>query len=144
MKQAFLAVEAEVGKRLIQSTGASITEDQIRQAMIDGLKAAHPARALEVVREWPAPWGGESAWIGNGNAPNNSLLHDIAVKPGTADKGLICEVAWLKTTATEKVLLGDILKVVMTRTMLNEQSAMRTYLCHRWRSKVLPRDTESP
>lgn len=127
MKQAFLAVEAEVGNRLIQSTGKSITEDQIRQALIDGLKAAHPTRAIEVEREWPVPWSGAQAWVGSGKAPAKSLRHDIAVKPSTSDKGLVCEVAWLKTTATEKII-GDIWKVILTRSTQNEQSAVRTYL----------------
>lgn len=128
MKQAFLSVEAKVGTELIQSTGKSITEEHIRDAMVKGMKVACPSRATDVDIEWAPQWAEHECWFGGGTkAGGRSIQHDIVVKSANKVPDLICEVKWLKTTATSEVI-QDIWKLLLSRATVNEQSAVRVYL----------------
>jgi hypothetical protein len=51
----------------------------------------------------------------------------VAIKPALSDKGLICEVKWLKGVKTADVA-KDIWKLVLSRSTVAEGQALRCYL----------------
>jgi hypothetical protein len=129
IERAFLFVEGKLLQRSAEESPTRITEDFVRIALIDGLKAAKPTRANDVQMEVNVPWN---------NVPNvrdptrefgkgRSKQHDVAV----IHAGLVqctCELKWLKSKDTDAIM-EDLWKLALTHGCApRERDCPRTFL----------------
>ena len=129
MERAFLYVEGTLLLRATEESPTRITEDFVRQALIDGLKKAKSDYANLVGMEETAPWNkspnvlDEKSDFGKGR----SKQHDVSVKRD--DKILlICELKWLKVDDADAVM-EDLWKLALTHSVeTKEKDCCRTFL----------------
>jgi hypothetical protein len=129
LKRAFLFVEGRLLIRSAEESPTRITEDFVRGALIDGLKASKPEMANEVLMEQDVPWNtsanvhGPALAFGTGRAKQ----HDVAVKRNGSLK-LACEVKWLKIKDADAII-EDIWKLALTHGVApRERDACRTFM----------------
>jgi hypothetical protein len=127
MDRAFLYVEGALLQRTAEDSPTRVTEDFVRQALIDGLKASKPALANSVVMEEAVPWDQATnalqtaAALGSGRPRQ----HDVAI---VGPLQLVCEVKWVKTQASNDIL-EDLWKLALTHgTAEREKECVRTFL----------------
>ena len=129
MERAFLYVEGTLLQRAAEESPTRITEDFVRQALIDGLKSAKPAHANDVGMEETVPWNTNAnilkpnAQFGKGRAKQ----HDVSVKQNNALL-LVCELKWLKSGDADAVM-EDLWKLALTHSVAaKEKDCCRTFL----------------
>jgi hypothetical protein len=129
MDRAFLFVEGTLLRRAAEESPTRITEDFVRGALIDGLKASKPEYANNVVMEEDVPWNlspdinNPSKGFGRGRARQ----HDVAFK-NDGKASLVCEVKWLKTK-DPAAILADVWKLALTHSLNErEKNCCRTFL----------------
>lgn len=129
MQRAFLGVEGALSTELLTATRMCVTEEYLRSAMIRALMASEPSKARRVITEEDASWSNSECWNGTGKRPGQGrpIQHDIFIKPEADDKGLACEVKWLKGKS-QRAIIKDIWKLALSRQCVDERSALRTYL----------------
>jgi len=114
MKRAFLYVEGSLLHRAAQETPTKITEDYVRGALVDGLKASKTIQANFIVTEQEVPWN-RAPDICNPNAPfgnGRPKQHDVAYVENSIPK-LACEVKWLKSK-DPNAIMEDIWRLALT------------------------------
>lgn len=123
-----LATEIQVG----------MTEDYIRGSLLRGLILANPSGADRVVRELSVDWNNNSCRYNADHIPGagRPIQHDIGIRPGNGDQGLVCEIKWLSQANASHVAL-DLWKLALSRTISPEGDALRTYLLVGGESSVL-------
>ncbi|QQR86614.1 MAG: hypothetical protein IPJ76_00025 [Flavobacteriales bacterium] len=128
MQRAFLKVEAALSEELITPASLCMTEDHIRSALVRGLAAAMPTHAHRIDTEKTVSWTNNPCWLGTNRVPEQGrpIQHDVFIAPHDGDNGLACEVKWLKNEKAGEVL-KDIWKLVLSRGIASEGSAMRIY-----------------
>lgn len=132
MARAFLFVEAALAQELATPSRVCMTEDYFRSALVRGLANSMPAEAHRVHVEQPATFGPSNCWNACGASPGRGrpLQHDVAAAPEDGDendRGLICEVKWLKQAQSQAVA-RDVLKLAFARGVAPEGTAVRCYL----------------
>lgn len=129
MKQAFLGVEAALAQELVSPARVTMSEDYFRSAFTRALATSWPENARRVDTEGNVWWNENECWIGSGMKPGqgSKLRHDISVAAADNDKGMACEVKWLKQQKAESIA-GDILKLWLSRGIGTEGQSVRTYL----------------
>jgi len=127
MARAFLYVEGTLLRRSAEDSPTRITEDFVRGALIDGLKAAKADLANSVAMESDVPWNralnalNSSARFGAGRPRQ----HDVAIKNPLR---LVSEVKWVKKQDGEAIL-EDLWKLALTHgTSARERESCRTFL----------------
>jgi hypothetical protein len=130
MQRAFLAVEGTLALELLTPSRICITEELLRTAMIRGLAAANPEHAGRIETERSVTWTTNESWSGSKKRPaqGRPIQHDIYIAPIGEDKGLACEVKWLKNENSGQ-LIKDIWKLALSRGVDNERKhSLRTFL----------------
>lgn len=129
VERAFLYVEGTLLQRAAEESPTRITEDFVRQALIDGLKAAKSELANSVKMEQTVPWNRsanvlkQNAKFGKGRAKQ----HDVGVKQNSA-LILACELKWLKADDADGVM-EDLWKLALTHgASAKEKDCCRTFL----------------
>jgi hypothetical protein len=129
MERAFLYVEGTLLQRAAEESPTRITEDFVRQALIDGLKAAKSEYANFVKMEETVPWNRSqnvlkpNAKFGRGR----SKQHDVSVKRDNKIH-LVCELKWLKSDDADAVM-EDMWKLALTHSVAaKEKDCIRTFL----------------
>jgi hypothetical protein len=129
MERAFLFVEGKLLQRAAEESPTTITEDFVRQALIDGLKAAKGALANSVTLEADVPWNTANNVL-NPNAAfgkGRSKQHDVGFQANN-NLRLCCEIKWLKADDAGAVV-EDIWKLVLTHGVaVKELDCCRTFL----------------
>ena len=128
MRRAFLYVEGALLQRAAEESPTRITEDFVRQSLIDGLKAAKSEYANLVRMEGSVPWN-RAANVLRPNAKfgkGRSKQHDVYVKQNNIIL-LVCEVKWLKTDNADAVM-EDLWKLALTHSVAaKEKDCCRTF-----------------
>ncbi len=131
MKKAFLVVESALAYELATPSRICMSEDYLRVSLVRGLSYSLPNHASRVTSELDASWTTNNCWNdlshGGPTGRGRPIQHDVAVSPGPDDKGLICEVKWLKHAQGPRVA-KDIWKLALSRGLDAEGQALRTYL----------------
>ncbi len=129
MARAFLHLEGVLLQRAAEEQPSRVTEDFVRQGLVDGLKAARSDLANQVKTEVDVPWNRApdvvkpSAKFGKGR----SRQHDLGVK-SDAKLLLACEVKWLKGEDAEAVI-ADLWKLALTHGVAaRERDSCRTFV----------------
>lgn len=129
MKKAFLAAEAALTSQIATPSASFVSEDFIRSALLRGLVLTNSKQAHRVECEEDVAWNYCADWKDNSLSPKGGrpIQHDVAVSKEGEDKGLVCEVKWLKH-ADASTIAKDIWKLALTRSTDQEAKATRTYL----------------
>lgn len=129
VERAFLYVEGTLLQRAAEESPTRITEDFVRQALIDGLKAAKSELANSVKMEQTVTWNRSpnvlkpNAKFGKGR----SKQHDVGVIKNNA-LILACELKWLKADDADAVM-EDLWKLALTHSVsAKEKDCCRTFL----------------
>ena len=129
--RAFQSVEGALGVELSTPLRNVITEDYVRASFMRGFALSYPAGANRVQRESPVVWSNVECIGGHAiGGQGRPLQHDIGLSPevgDTNDAGAILELKWLTGTGTETVA-QDIWKLALSRSVMAEGRAVRTYL----------------
>jgi hypothetical protein len=128
MQRAFLYVEGSLLQRSAQESPGTISEDFVRDSLVQGLKAAKSSLANDVDAEIDTPWNikpdlrNPSAALGQGR----SRQHDVGW-PQTGTLRMACEVKWLKSNGS-KAVMEDIWKLALTHgSAAKENDCCRTF-----------------
>lgn len=130
MQRAFLAVEGTLALEFLTPSRLCITEELLRTALVRGLAAAEPAHAHRIRTEETVAWSDDPSWAGGGERPGRGrrIQHDVYIAPENGDRGLACEVKWLKNEQG-KELIKDIWKLALSRSTQPERRySLRTFL----------------
>lgn len=129
MGRAFLVVESALAMELATPSRVCMTEDYLRASLVRGLSYSKPEVASRVTTELQSLWTGAQCWNDQAHPTpkGRPVQHDVAVRPGEDDGGLICEVKWLKQAKANE-LAKDIWKLALSRTTTAEGQATRAYL----------------
>ncbi len=129
MDRAFLFVEGTLLRHAAEESPTRITEDFVRGALIDGLKASKSEHANDVVMEEDVPWNTSPDF----NTPSRAFgkdrarQHDVAFKSAGGTR-LVCEAKWLKTK-DPAAILADIWKLALTHSVdEKEKNCCQTFL----------------
>ena len=129
MERAFLFVEGTLLQHATWESPTDITEDIVRQALLDGLKKAKAAHANIVGKEKDVPWNkglnitNPQSRFGKGS----SKRHDIGMKEGNK-LVLACELKWLKTENAADVMEA-LWRLALTHGVAaKEKDCCRTFL----------------
>ena len=129
MVRAFLQAKAALISEIATPSGAFISEDYVRSALLRGLMLSEPTKAARVKAEMPVTWTKNPCLLdGQSISTGSPLRHDVGVEPQGDDPGMVCEVKWLKQQKA-KALEQDIWKLALTRSTTPEMRATRTFLC---------------
>lgn len=132
MRRAFLNVEAVLATELCAQT-SYLNEEYLRTALVKGLVMSEPSHAGRVTTEEDAVWSSNpcvNAATCSEMAGGRPIQHDVSIAKEATDpndKGLRCEVKWLKSAKAIDVAM-DLWKLALSRGSAPENSSLRTYL----------------
>lgn len=141
MERAFLHVEGTLLQRAAEESPTRITEDFVRGALINGLKASKSSMANSVLMEEDVPWNNATNILSNGAkfGGGRPKQHDVSVKDN-AGVHLVCELKWLKTEDSEAVMedlwklaLGAVFKINRRPAVALSFTVAAKRGCRRWR-----------
>lgn len=131
MEKAFLYVEAALAMELATPSRVCMSEEYLRASFVRGLSHSNPDGASRVSIEWDTPWTDSVCWHDGATRPSKGrkIQHDVRVAPeaNARERGLACEVKWLKQAKAEEVV-HDLWKLMLSRSVRAHGVALRCYL----------------